>query len=57
MPKYKSFRNWKDEDEDSIYESNSKIHVKLDPKRRDKKKRAIQKARRQKARLKNEFFS
>lgn len=53
MSKHRKFREWY-EDEDR---EESVKYQKKDKKRYDKKKNAIQKARRQKARQKNSFFS
>jgi len=56
MTKRKSFKTWYEEDE---WGENSKAGkpTKRDGKRYDSKKKAIQKARKQKARQKNSYFS
>jgi len=52
MAKRKNFRDWYQEEEDREQKVN-----KTDSKRYDKKKSAIQRARRQKAKQKNSYFS
>lgn len=54
MAKHKKFRDWYEEEDE---QGSSKKYKNKDGKRYDKKKSAIQKARRQKARQKNSFIS
>ena len=53
MAKRKGFRDWMEEDE---WGEQSQKFAKKDPKRYDKKKSHIQKARRQKRKAKDSFF-
>lgn len=52
--KHKSFKDWYEEDE---HISPEKTFKKRDGKRYDNKKKAIQKARKQKTKTKNSFFN
>jgi hypothetical protein len=53
MAKHKKFKDWYEEEED--YQKSEKTYKNKDGKRYDKKKSAIQRARRQKARQKSSF--
>lgn len=53
----KSFKDWYEEDEWATPHKEEKSFKKRDGKRYDTKKKAIQKARRQKAKSKDSYFS